>query len=106
MHYVYILRSINHPKRLYIGCTRDIEKRLVEHSRGDGTYSKTYASWELEAYTAFQDQQVAERFERYLKSGSGHAFLKKRLLPKLPSILHPAQPEQHTVPLRHGALVF
>ena len=84
MHYVYILRSINHPKRLYIGCTQNIEKRLIQHSRGDSTYSKTYAPWELEAYMAFREKYLAEDFERYLKSGSGHAFLKKRLLPKLP----------------------
>lgn len=83
MHYVYILRSINHPKRLYIGCTQNIEKRVAEHNIGDSTYSNTYAPWELEAYLAFKNRQVAESFERYLKSGSGHAFLKKRLLPKL-----------------------
>ena len=81
MDSVYILRSIKKPKRLYIGCTQDLEKRLAEHNRGDSTYSKTYAPWELEAYMAFRDRQVADDFERYLKSGSGHAFLKKRLLP-------------------------
>ena len=83
MHDVYILRSINHPKRLYIGCTEDIHKRLAEHNHGDGAYSKACAPWELEAYVAFKNKQVAEGFERYLKSGSGHAFLKKRFLPKL-----------------------
>ncbi len=50
MHYVYILRSINHSKRLYIGCAQNIEKRLIEHNRGDSTYRNTYAPWELEAY--------------------------------------------------------
>ena len=84
MYYVYILRSIHHPKRLYIGCAQNIEKRLLEHNRGSSAYSKTFAPWELEAYVAFKDRQVAEAFEHYLKSGSGHAFLKKRLLPKLP----------------------
>ena len=85
MHYVYILRSIHHSKRLYIGCAQNIEKRLLEHNRGDGTYSKAYAPWELEAFMAFKNKQVAEAFERYLKSGSGHAFMKKRLLPNLTS---------------------
>lgn len=89
MHYVYILRSINNPKRLYIGRTQDVEKRLIEHNRGDSAYSKTYAPWELEAYVAFKNRELAEDFERYLKSGSGHAFLKKRFLPKL----MPGQPE-------------
>jgi len=28
---------------------------------------------------AFLDERKAEAFERYLKSGSGHAFAKKRL---------------------------
>jgi len=83
MHLVYILRSINHPKRLYIGCTQDIEKRIREHNWGSNSYSKTYAPWELESYVAFKDREAAEDFERYLKSGSGHAFLKKRLLPSL-----------------------
>ncbi len=85
MHYSYILRSVDHPKRLCIGCAQDIEKRLIEHNRGDGAYSKTYAPWELEVHRAFTDKQMAEEFERYLKSGSGHAFLKKRFLPKLTS---------------------
>jgi hypothetical protein len=33
-------------------------------------------SW---TYVAFSDEQKAEAFERYLKSGSGHAFATKRL---------------------------
>ena len=83
MYYVYILRSINKPKRLYIVCAGDIQKRLVQHNRGDGAYTKTYAPWELEAYIVFKSKKLAEEFERYLKSGSGHAFLKKRLIPKI-----------------------
>ena len=83
MYYVYILRSLDNPKRLYLGCTQDIGKRLVEHNRGDSTYSKTFAPWNLEAYLAFKDREIAEKFEKYLKSGSGHAFLKKRFLPRI-----------------------
>jgi hypothetical protein len=30
-------------------------------------------------YIAFSDEQKARMFELYLKSGSGHAFAKKRL---------------------------
>jgi putative endonuclease len=55
---------------------------MRRHNSGDGTYSKIFAPWEPETYTAFKNQQAAEAFERYLKSGSGHAFLKKRLLPQ------------------------
>jgi hypothetical protein len=30
-------------------------------------------------YVAFSDEKKGETFERHLKSGSGHAFAKKRL---------------------------
>jgi putative endonuclease len=41
--------------------------------------SDGYAPWRLVTYVAFSDEQKAESFERYLKSGSGHAFARKRL---------------------------
>jgi len=81
MHIVYILRSVNHPDRLYIGLTTDLEKRLAAHNAGSSTYSKRYSPWELETYVVFKVKETAEDFERYLKSGSGFAFMKKRLLP-------------------------
>jgi putative endonuclease len=34
---------------------------------------------ETQTYVAFSDIEKARAFERYLKSGSGHAFAKKRL---------------------------
>ena len=34
---------------------------------------------ELTTYVAFADPAKAEAFERYLKSGLGHAFARKRL---------------------------
>ena len=82
MHTVYILRGVNHPERLYIGLTTDLQKRLSSHNSESSTYSKRYSPWELETYAVFKDKRTAEDFERYLKSGSGFAFLKKRLLPQ------------------------
>ena len=83
MHYVYILVSLKDPTRSYIGRTEDLEARLKQHNRGESSYSQRYAPWRLETYVAFNILRLAEDFERYLKSGSGHAFLKKRLLPKV-----------------------
>lgn len=83
MHYVYILVSLKDPTRYYIGRTENLEARLQQHNRGESGYSKQYAPWRLETYAAFSDLRRADDFERYLKSGSGHAFLKKRLIPKL-----------------------
>ena len=83
MHYVYILVSLEDPTRYYIGKTEDLKARLQQHNRGESGYSKRYAPWRLETYTVFSKPHLADGFECYLKSGSGHAFLKKRLLPKI-----------------------
>ncbi len=83
MYIVYVLRSVNHPERLYIGLTSDLEKRLAAHNTDTTTYTKRYSPWQLEAHIVLKDKNVADEFERYLKSGSGFAFLKKRLLPSI-----------------------
>ena len=82
MIYVYLLISKNNLQKVYIGKTSDLEKRVTEHNRSQSSYSKTYAPWRLETYVAFSDEKLAEAFEKYLKAGSGHAFMKKRFLPK------------------------
>ncbi len=82
MTYVYLLISKKYPNKVYIGRTSDLEKRLAEHNRGESSYSKTFGPWKMETYVAFSDAKLAEAFEKYLKSGSGFAFMKKRLLPK------------------------
>ena len=80
MHTVYILRSIKYPERYYVGSTHNLENRLKEHNSGASQYSKSYAPWELETYIVFRSKGLAEDFEKYLKEGSGFAFMKKRLI--------------------------
>jgi putative endonuclease len=77
MHYVYCIRSINAPEKKYTGLTIDLKVRMRQHNAGQSPHKKKYAPWKLEAYFAFEDQRRAEDFEKYLKSGSGHAFAKK-----------------------------
>jgi len=80
MYVVYILKSIKDPSRYYIGMTEELNRRLREHNNSKSGYSKKYAPWEIETYISFRSRLLAERFEKYLKAGSGQAFLKKRLL--------------------------
>ena len=80
MHYVYVLKSKKELNRYYIGATANLQKRISEHNAGRVRYSKRYMPWELETYVAFKKENLAQSFEKYLKSGSGYAFLKKRLL--------------------------
>mgnify|MGYP001585599331 FL=1 len=80
MHIVYILISIKDSSKYYIGITRDLNKRLQEHNNSQSGYSKRFSPWEIETYITFKNKLLAERFEKYLKAGSGQAFLKKRLI--------------------------
>lgn len=79
MHYVYLLRSVDSPSQRYIGVTSDLRSRLAEHNSGKSPHTSKYQPWSMVTYIAFSDRDQAEKFERYLKSGSGHAFARKRL---------------------------
>jgi putative endonuclease len=78
--YVYVLRSIGEPRRIYVGWTNDLRKRLKEHNWGMSGHTACYRPWEIAWYSAFRSDEAARDFESYLKSGSGRAFLHKRLL--------------------------
>lgn len=80
MFYVYILRSKTHPAQTYIGLTSDLRKRLAEHNAGRSIHTNKFKPWELTAYVALPEKHVAERFESYLKTGSGRTFAKRHLL--------------------------
>ena len=79
MRYVYILQSIKFPERFYVGSTNDITRRILEHNQDKSHYSSIYAPWKLKTYIAFNDEQQAFNFERYLKTSSGRVFSIKRL---------------------------
>ncbi len=78
MWYVYILRCSN--ADYYKGCTNDINARLERHQKGWVESTRKILPVELITYTAFHEQHKAYEFEKYLKSGSGRAFLKKHLV--------------------------
>lgn len=79
MKYVYILRSIAFPDRHYTGITDDLKMRLARHNAKEVPHTSKYAPWKLKTYIAFSDEKQAFEFERYLKTASGRAFVKKRL---------------------------
>jgi len=78
VRYVYLLQSESVIGR-YVGVMSDLKQRLADHNAGKSPHTSKYVPWKLVTYVAFSDDQKAETFERYLKSGSGHAFAKKRL---------------------------
>ena len=79
MYYVYILENENQPGQYYKGFTTDLKRRMKEHDQGTN-FSTSRSEWVLVFYSAFPDKMKALEFEKYLKSASGIAFMRKRLI--------------------------
>jgi predicted GIY-YIG superfamily endonuclease len=79
MFYVYLLQSISHPDQRYVGFSTELKDRLAEHNAGSSSHTSKFCPWRLVTYIAFSERGKAAEFERYLKSGSGHAFAQRRL---------------------------
>jgi predicted GIY-YIG superfamily endonuclease len=75
--YVYFLE--NKDKIPYVGCTNDLKDRFQRHNKGYVPATKALRPWILVAYFAFNDEKVAFRFEKYMKTGSGREFIKRHI---------------------------
>ena len=75
MQYVYILSCAD--KKPYVGCTDDLKARIDRHTKGYVPATKERRPIKLISYFAFKNKYLAFNFEKYLKSGSGRAFIKK-----------------------------
>lgn len=78
MYYVYILLCADN--NLYTGCTGDLGARMQRHKKGHVPATAKRLPVILISYTAFNNQYRAFEFEKYLKTGSGRAFLKRHIL--------------------------
>lgn len=78
MYFVYILFS-NKDKRLYIGYTNDLKKRLAEHQDGKSIATRYRLPVRLIYYESYLKWSDAKRREKFLKGGQGRAQLKVQL---------------------------
>jgi predicted GIY-YIG superfamily endonuclease len=78
MYYVYIL--VCSDNKTYIGCCDDLKERIERHKRKNVPATRDRLPIKLHSYFAFSSKYKAFDFEKYLKSGSGRAFLKKHLI--------------------------
>ena len=78
MHYVYLIQSISHPEKTYVGNTVNLKQRLETHNSGGSIHTRNHRPWDLILFLGFKNKLKATAFEKYLKSGSGSAFAKKR----------------------------
>ncbi len=79
-YFVYILLSSKDHK-LYVGCTTNLEKRLVRHNNGAVQATKSRRPLSLIHSEKFEDKTEAFNRERFLKSLWG-AREKKKILDK------------------------
>jgi len=77
--YIYILQSKLDANRFYTGLTEDLRKRFRNHNAGRVFHTAKWRPWRLKVYIALSDRVRAAKFERYLKSASGRAFVKRHL---------------------------
>jgi putative endonuclease len=80
MRFVYIIVSIPHPDRYYVGLTENVRQRLGHHNQGIVRSTARFRPWRLRTAICFTNSTRAADFEQYLKTGSGIAFLRKRFL--------------------------
>jgi predicted GIY-YIG superfamily endonuclease len=78
--YVYIIRSAAFPEQEYTGATGNLKQRVADHNAKKSTHTAKFIPWKLVWYSAFPDKYKALNFEKYLKSHSGRAFARKRLI--------------------------
>ena len=74
MYFIYVLWSSKLNKR-YVGSTKFVEKRLVEHNRGNNKFTKGGIPWNLIYQEEFPTKKEALKREKFLKSGQGRVWL-------------------------------
>ena len=78
MYTVYVLKSTK-DNNLYIGCTSNLEKRLVEHHDGKVFSTKSRRPFKLLYKEKFHDKYEAFKKEGYYKTAKGKKELKNKI---------------------------
>jgi len=78
MFYVYILQSLN-DRKLYIGYSTDLRKRLKDHNSGGTESTKVRRPFRVIYYEAHISKNDARRRETYFKTNKGKSSLRQIL---------------------------
>ncbi len=73
MFSVYIIES-QLDGTFYIGYSKNIEKRLEGHNRGQSKFTKSKGPWKLVYSESFENKADALRRERFLKRQKNRGF--------------------------------
>jgi len=75
-YFVYIIRSLRDGS-YYIGYTRDLNRRLEEHNRGESRYTSRKIPWEVVYYEEYDSKREALKRERYLKRQRNRSYYER-----------------------------
>ncbi|HET8574917.1 MAG TPA: GIY-YIG nuclease family protein [Candidatus Paceibacterota bacterium] len=75
---VYILR--NKIGKIYIGQTKDVNKRVLVHNETGTGYTSKYRPWELVYKEKYSTRSEAMQRKKFLKSGAGRDWIKNEIL--------------------------
>lgn len=79
MYYAYIIQSLV-DNSYYAGSTSNIKQRVKDHNGGKCKTTSKHKPYKLLWFCVFPNEERAIKFEKYLKSGSEKAFIKKHLI--------------------------
>ncbi len=74
---VYVLESLVHANKYYVGMAKDIDLRLKEHNRGKSKYTKSFLPWKVIHFEFVGEAKAARKLEKYYKSTAGKNKLRK-----------------------------
>jgi putative endonuclease len=79
MYYIYVLKSLKNNKN-YTGFTsKKPLERLEEHNKGANAFTRCNSPFELIYSEEHDNKAFARKRERFLKTGHGRSFLKRKL---------------------------
>ena len=79
MYAVYFLWS-KKLKKIYIGSTSNLHKRIKSHNGGHQRYTKRGIPWKVVGYVGFQTKKLALKEERRLKKCRNKKYYRVYLL--------------------------
>lgn len=78
MYYNYVIQS-KKDRKLYTGCTNDLQKRLERHNKGLIASTKNRRPLKVIYYEACINKKDVFQREKFLKTGMGKRYIKNRI---------------------------
>ena len=88
MYYTYVLYSEKF-NQIYVGHSKNLNKRVKEHNLGLSSSTKRYIPWELAYDEKFSTRSEAMKREKELKSSRGRNFIWNEIIKKKYNVFIP-----------------